>query len=58
MPRSGANSGSCWEFADRTQANLEDHEYSRHSERTQRKFAYMIRTGGFIHHTHKTKDFR
>ena len=46
------------ESADRTQANLEDHEYSRHSERTQRKFAYMIRTGGLIHHTHKTKHFR
>jgi len=38
--------------------NLEDHEYSNHSEKTQRKFAYMIRTGGSIHHTHQTKKFR
>jgi DNA (cytosine-5)-methyltransferase 1 len=39
-------------------ADLEDHEYSNHSEKTQRKFAYMIRTGGSIHHTHQTKKFR
>jgi DNA (cytosine-5)-methyltransferase 1 len=46
------------ESTDRARAGLEDHEYSRHSERTQRKFAYMIRTGGLIHHTHRTKKFR
>jgi DNA (cytosine-5)-methyltransferase 1 len=37
---------------------LEDQEYSNHSEKTQRKFAYMIRTGGSIHHMHQTKKFR
>jgi DNA (cytosine-5)-methyltransferase 1 len=36
---------------------LEDHEYSRHTEAVQRKFAFMIRTQGAIHHSHRTKKF-
>lgn len=37
---------------------LDDHEYSKHSERVQRKFQYMINNNGKIHHTHQTKKFR
>ena len=36
---------------------LDDHEYSKHSERVRRKFEYMLSHEGKIHSAYKTKKF-
>ena len=36
---------------------LDEHEYSRHSERIQKKFQYMLDHGGRVHPAYQTKKF-
>lgn len=36
---------------------LKEQEYSNHSQQTRKKFEYMIRNSGRIHHAHLTKKF-
>lgn len=37
---------------------LKEHQYSDHSEAIRRKFEYMLKNDGRIHHMHQTRKFR